>query len=63
MITRRQFMTGLVAGVALGSGFSGYAFAVEPRFRLVVTEWDLPTRKMGPRPSAAHRHPFGYPRL
>jgi len=45
MITRRQFMTGLVAGVALGSGFSGYAFAVEPRFRLVVTEWDLPTPK------------------
>jgi predicted MPP superfamily phosphohydrolase len=43
MITRRRFMTGLVGGVALGSGFSGYAFAVEPRFRLVVTEWDLPT--------------------
>ena len=45
MITRRQFMTGLVAGVAVGSGFSGYAFAVESRFRLVVTEWDLPTPK------------------
>src|SRR5688572_31549956 len=49
MITRRQFMTGLAAGVALGSSLSGYAFAVEPRFRLVVTEWDLPTAKWGHR--------------
>jgi len=43
MITRRQFLTGLGAGVALGGGLGGYAFAVEPRFRLVVTEYDLPT--------------------
>ena len=45
MITRRQFVTGLAGGVALGSGLSGYAFGVEPRFRLVVTEWNLPTPK------------------
>lgn len=45
MINRRQFLTGLAGGVALGTGFGGYAFAVEPRFRLVVTEWDLPTPK------------------
>lgn len=43
MITRRQFVIGLAGGLALGSSVSGYAFAVEPRFRLVVTEWDLPT--------------------
>jgi predicted MPP superfamily phosphohydrolase len=45
MLTRRQFLTGVAGGVALGSAFSGYAFAVEPRFRLVLTEWDLPTPK------------------
>jgi uncharacterized protein len=45
MITRRRFIAGLAGGVALGSGFAGYAFAVEPRFRLVVTEWDLPTSR------------------
>lgn len=45
MLTRRTFLTGLAGGVALGTGFGGYAFAVEPRFRLVVTEWDLPTAK------------------
>jgi predicted MPP superfamily phosphohydrolase len=43
MITRRQFLVGLAGGAALSAGFGGYAFAVEPRFRLVVTEWDLPT--------------------
>lgn len=45
MVTRRQFLTGLAGGVALSSGLGGYAFAVEPRFRLVVTEWDLATPK------------------
>jgi predicted MPP superfamily phosphohydrolase len=43
MITRRQFLTALGGGVALSSGFGGYAFAVEPRFRLVVTEYELAT--------------------
>ena len=45
MVTRRQFLTVLAGGVALGSSFSGYAFAVEPMFRLVVTEWTLATAK------------------
>ncbi len=43
MITRRQFVTGALGGLALGGGFGGYAFAVEPGFRLVVTEWDIET--------------------
>lgn len=47
MITRRQFMTVLAGGAALGLGSGGYAFAVEPRFRLVMTEWDLPTARWG----------------
>ncbi len=45
MITRRQFMTALAGGLTLGGGLGGYAFAVEPRFRLAVTEWTLATRK------------------
>jgi uncharacterized protein len=45
MITRRQFLVGLGGGVALGGGFGGYAVALEPRFRLVATEWDLATPK------------------
>ena len=45
MITRRQFMTVLGGGAALSLGASGYAFAVEPGFRLVVTEWTLRTGK------------------
>ncbi len=43
MITRRQFVIGLLGGVAFGGGLGGYAFGFEPRFRLVVTEWDLTT--------------------
>jgi len=43
MITRRQFVVGLGTAAAAGFGLTGYAAAVEPRFRLVVTEWDLPT--------------------
>ncbi len=34
-------MTGLLGGAALVGGLGGYAFGVEPRFRLVVTEWEL----------------------
>jgi predicted MPP superfamily phosphohydrolase len=45
MITRRQFVLGLGAGAAASVGLGGYAFALEPRFRLVVTEWDLPTAR------------------
>lgn len=45
MITRRQFFTVIAGGVALAGSTGGYAFAVEPRFRLVVTEWDLATAK------------------
>ena len=43
MITRRQFVTGALGGLALSGGFGGYAFAVEPGLRLVVTEWDIKT--------------------
>jgi predicted MPP superfamily phosphohydrolase len=45
MITRRQFLTGLAGSAALTAGLGSYAFALEPRFRLVVTEWDLATPK------------------
>ncbi len=45
MITRRQFLKTLAGGVALGTGLGGYAFAVEPGFRLVVTEWAIATPK------------------
>jgi len=38
-------MTGLCGGVAFSGGLGGYAFAVEPRFRLVVTEYELPTHR------------------
>ena len=45
MITRRQFIVGLGAAAAASFGLGGYALALEPRFRLVVTEWDLPTAR------------------
>ncbi|MGH6922564.1 MAG: metallophosphoesterase [Propylenella sp.] len=45
MLTRRQFMTGLCGGATFSGGLGGYAFAVEPRFRLVVTKYDLPTAR------------------
>lgn len=45
MITRRQFITGLGSSVALGGALGGYAFGVEPRFRLVVTEYELATHR------------------
>ncbi len=45
MINRRQFIKVLAGGVALGTGLGGYAFAVEPGFRLVVTEWAIATPK------------------
>jgi predicted MPP superfamily phosphohydrolase len=36
-------MVGVGAAGAASLGLGSYAFALEPRFRLVVTEWDLPT--------------------
>src|SRR4051794_28870278 len=45
MITRRQFLTVAGGATAASFGLGGYALAVEPRFRLVVTEWDLATAK------------------
>jgi uncharacterized protein len=45
MITRRQFVLGLGSAAAASFGLTGYAAAIEPRFRLVVTEWDLPTQR------------------
>jgi predicted MPP superfamily phosphohydrolase len=43
MITRRQFVTGLLSGAALVGGLGGYAFGVEPGFRLIVKSWDIET--------------------
>ena len=43
MITRRQFVVGLGGAATATLGLGGYAAAFEPRFRLVVTDWDLPT--------------------
>lgn len=41
MISRRTFMQGLAA-LAVGSvGFAGYAFGIEPRFRLIVTRYRI----------------------
>lgn len=37
--SRRQFLGGLGGAVALGAATGTYAFAVEPRFRLVVTPY------------------------
>jgi predicted MPP superfamily phosphohydrolase len=45
MITRRHFLTSAAAAATLASGLGGYAVALEPRFRLVVKEWDLATPK------------------
>lgn len=45
MITRRQFIVGGATAGAASLGLGSYAFAVEPRFRLIVTEWDLPTAR------------------
>ena len=41
MITRRAFLTTLGLGTAGFFGLGGYAFAIEPRFRLVVTPYRL----------------------
>jgi predicted MPP superfamily phosphohydrolase len=45
VITRRQFITVLAGTAAVGLGTGTYAFAVEPGFRLVVTEWTLQTAR------------------
>jgi uncharacterized protein len=40
-ITRRKVLTGVLAAAAGTAGFGGYAFAVEPRFRLVVARHEV----------------------
>lgn len=40
-ITRRAFLQGGLAATVGTFGLGGYAFAVEPRFRLIVRRWDL----------------------
>jgi uncharacterized protein len=41
MISRRTFLRG-AAGTLAGTGaFAGYSIGIEPRYRLVVTEWPL----------------------
>lgn len=41
-ITRRAFLQGGITAAAGTFGLGGYAFAVEPHFRLIVQRWDLP---------------------
>jgi predicted MPP superfamily phosphohydrolase len=41
MLTRRQFLLGAGASVASGLAFTGYAFGVEPMYRLDVAEYRL----------------------
>ncbi len=52
MLTRRAFLTSFAAAGAGAIGMSSYAFAVEPRFRLVVTPYrlTLPGWPKGGRP-------------
>jgi predicted MPP superfamily phosphohydrolase len=38
-------MLGVAGGLAGAAGLGSYAFGLEPRFRLVVTEWELATEK------------------
>ncbi|MCB9960343.1 MAG: metallophosphoesterase [Rhodospirillaceae bacterium] len=42
LITRRRVLVGMGAGAAAAFGLGGYALAVEPYLRLVVTPYDLP---------------------
>jgi uncharacterized protein len=41
MLSRRQFMQRFLAGAAGLVSLGGYAFAVEPRYRLSVARWDM----------------------
>lgn len=41
LFTRRRFITGLGAGAATAIGLAGYAFGIEPRYRLNVTRYRL----------------------
>lgn len=43
VVTRRNFVAGLLASAAAGSSLTGYAFAIEPRFRLVVARHTVRT--------------------
>jgi uncharacterized protein len=39
MLSRRSLLHLLGAGVVASAGFSSYALAIEPRFRLLVTQY------------------------
>lgn len=41
-LTRRRFLQGAGGALALGAGGTAYAVGIEPRFRLVVSEWTIP---------------------
>ena len=43
-LTRRRFLQGAAGLLALGTTGTAYAFGIEPRFRLVVSEWTVPHR-------------------
>ncbi|MCP4314655.1 MAG: metallophosphoesterase [Hyphomicrobiales bacterium] len=46
MITRRMFLKSLAGGVLAAGAFGGYAFGVEPRFRLVETRYQVRTPRL-----------------
>ena len=46
MLTRRQFLWSMFGGVALPGLLGGYAFAIEPRFRLSVTGYRIRTPRL-----------------
>ncbi len=41
LFTRRRFIAGLGAGAATAFGLAGYAFGIEPRYRLNITRYRL----------------------
>ena len=45
MISRRGFLKGAAALIASGVGLAGYAFGIEPRFRLIVTRYRITPRE------------------
>ncbi len=46
MLTRRQLLLSLMGGVTLPALLGGYAFAIEPRFRLAVTRYRVKTPRL-----------------
>ena len=49
MLTRRTFLRGAGATVALGAGIGLYSVVIEPRFRLQVQEWGVAHSSWSPK--------------